>query len=119
MRKHIVSLDGHKEDAKHCFKLYSIKGVLKLFWYNWNNKTNMIQDGILYTSSRLVGTSVEDSVDKQKEKLTFKLKRWATRDEASRIDSQLVWNNREYVRWTLLLFILILIFQLDLNSFSY
>ena len=28
---------------------------------NWNNKINMIQDGILYTSSRLVGTSVEDS----------------------------------------------------------
>ena len=28
----------------------------------YGNKINMIQDGILYTSSRLVGTSVEDSV---------------------------------------------------------
>ena len=32
----------------------------------------MIQYGILYTSSRLVGTSVEDSADKEKEKRTFK-----------------------------------------------
>ena len=32
----------------------------------------MIQYGILYTSSRLVGTNVEDSADKQKEKRTFK-----------------------------------------------
>ena len=29
--------------------------------YNWNNKIIMLQDGILYTSSRLAGTSVEDS----------------------------------------------------------
>ena len=29
--------------------------------YNWNYKIITIQDGILYTSSRLVGTSVEDS----------------------------------------------------------
>ena len=32
----------------------------------------MIQYEILYTSSRLVGTNVEDSADKQKEKRTFK-----------------------------------------------
>ena len=38
----------------------SMKG-LQLFQYNWNNKINMIQDEIFYTSSRLVGTSGEDS----------------------------------------------------------
>ena len=77
----------------------------------------MIQDGILYTSSRLVGTSVEDSADKQKKKRTFKLNNWATRDEASRINSLLVWTSREYVDWAPFLFILIFLFQLDLNSF--
>ena len=35
--------------------------LLKLFQYNWNNKIIKLQDGILYTSYRLVGTSVEDS----------------------------------------------------------
>ena len=78
----------------------------------------MTQDGILYTSSRLVGTSLEDSADKQKEKRTFKLNHWATRDEASRINSLLVWTSREYVGWTPFLFILILLFQLHLNSFT-
>ena len=34
---------------------------LQLFQFNWNNKIIRLQDGILYTSSRLVGTSVEDS----------------------------------------------------------
>ena len=90
---------------------------LKLFRSNWNNKININKNGILYTSSRLVGTSVEDSADKQKEKHTFKLNHWATRDETSRINSLLVWTSREYVGWTPFLFILILLFQLDLNSF--
>ena len=34
---------------------------IQLFQYNWNNKIIMIQDGILYTSSWLVGTSVDES----------------------------------------------------------
>ena len=37
------------------------KELIQSIQSNWNNKNNMIQDGILYTSSRLVGTSVEDS----------------------------------------------------------
>ena len=36
------------------FDIQSIKS-------NWNNKIIMFQNGILHTSSRLVGTSVEDS----------------------------------------------------------
>ena len=90
---------------------------IKLFRSNWNNKININKNGILYTSSRLVGTSVEDFADKQKEKRTFKLNHWATRDETSRINSLLVWTSREYVGWTPFLFILILLFELDLNSF--
>ena len=46
--------------------------LLQSIQSNWNNKINVIQYGILYTSSRLVGTSVEDSADKQKDKRTFK-----------------------------------------------
>ena len=93
--------------------------MLKLFRSNWNNRININKNGIIYTSFRLVGTSVEDSADKQKEKRTFKLNHWATRDEASRINSLLVWTSREIVvGWTPFLFILILLFQLDLNSFS-
>ena len=42
-----------KNNNKNGILLQSIK-------YNWKNIVILIQDGILYTSSRLVGTSVED-----------------------------------------------------------
>ena len=52
-------------------RLYFCIGmVLKPFRSNWNNKINMIQDEILYTSSRLVGTSVEDSAEILRNKYT-------------------------------------------------
>ena len=50
----------------------------------------MIQYGILYTSSRLVGTSVEDSADKKKEKRTFEFHSGTVQIWAFKI-SQIVW----------------------------
>ena len=39
------------------------KGYIQSIKYNWTNIVILIKDGILYTSSRLAGTSVEDSDD--------------------------------------------------------
>ena len=49
---------------------FYISELIKQFRSNWNNKINMIQDGILYTSSRLVETSVEDSAEILRNKYT-------------------------------------------------
>ena len=40
-----------------------LKLIVQSIKYNWSNIVILIKDGILYTSSRLVGTSVEDSDD--------------------------------------------------------
>ena len=43
--------------------LSHVIAILQLIKYNWKNIVILIKDGILYTSSRLIGTNVEDSDD--------------------------------------------------------
>ena len=59
----LLVLDQPSSDLFILLELNSLN-ILQSIQSNWNNKINMIQYGILYTSSRLVGTSVEDSADR-------------------------------------------------------
>ena len=77
----------------------------------------MIQDGILYTSSRLVGTSVEDSDVFSLPKVSDTVVDPYNATLSVHQNSLLVWTSRENDDWKPYYHFNILLFQLDWNSF--
>ena len=79
----------------------------------------MIQDGILYTSSGLIGTSVEDSDVFPLPKVSDTVVEPYNATLSVHQNSQLVWTSRENDDWKPYLSEFILLFQLLGNGFRY
>ena len=90
---------------------------IQSFKYNWNNKINKIQDGILYTYSRLVGTNVEDYDVLPLVAVFVIIVEPYNATLSVHQNSLLVWTIRKNNNWLIVMILEFLFFQLDWNSF--